>query len=37
MLLFNANEKGIELKAEIDGRHNLNLIEAIYGDENRFL
>jgi signal transduction histidine kinase len=37
MLLFNANEKGIELKAEIDGRHNLNLIEAIHGDENRFL
>ena len=37
MLLFNANAKGIELKAEIDGRHNLNLIEAIHGDENRFL
>lgn len=37
MLLFNANERGIELKAEIDGRKNLNLIEAIHGDENRFL
>lgn len=37
MLLFSANEKGIELKAEIDQCKNLNLIEAIHGDENRFL
>ena len=37
MLLFSANEKGIQLKAVIDRQSNLNLIEAIHGDENRIL
>ena len=37
MLLFSASEKGIQLKAEIDKKSNLKLIEAIDGDENRIL
>jgi signal transduction histidine kinase len=37
MLMFSANEKGIELKAEIDQIDNLNNIDAIHGDQNRFL
>lgn len=37
MLLFSANEHGIELKAEIDQKMNLNLIQSILGDKNRFL
>ena len=37
MLLFSVNEKGIQLKAVIDRQSNLNLIEAIHGDENRIL
>ena len=37
MLMHSASEKGIELKAEIDFKNNLELIEAIHGDENRIL
>jgi|TARA_B110000285_G_C14865867_1_gene486821 hypothetical protein len=37
MLISSANENGIELKSEIDQKSNLQLIEAIEGDENRIL
>ena len=37
MLMHSASEKGIELRAEIDFKNNLELIEAIHGDENRIL
>lgn len=37
MLMHSASEKGIELKAEIDFKNNLELIEAIHGDQNRIL
>ena len=37
MLMHSANEKGIELRAEIDLKANLELIEAIHGDQNRIL
>lgn len=35
--MHSANEKGIELRAEIDLKANLELIEAIHGDQNRIL
>jgi signal transduction histidine kinase len=37
MLQFMASQNGIELKAVIDKRSHLNLIQSIIGDERRFL
>lgn len=34
---FSANERGINLKAQIDEETNLQLIQAIYGDQRRIL
>ena len=32
-----AKDKNIDIKAEIDKKENLDLIQAIYGDERRYL
>ena len=37
ILLHMANDNNINLKAEIDTKENLDLIQAIYGDERRYL
>lgn len=37
MLQFVATEKEIELKAEIDKKIHLNLIQSIHGDQRRYL
>ena len=37
MLLFSANEAGIELRAQIDSLKHLNFIQRIHGDERRYL
>ena len=37
MLLHTANQSKINLKAEIDEKTNLDLIQAIYGDKRRYM
>lgn len=37
MMAYNAHESKISLLAEIDEKRNLELIQAIYGDQRRFL
>ena len=37
MLSFSASERDVELKAVIDDKINLDLIQSPHGDQRRFL
>lgn len=37
MLNFSANERKVKLRAIVDQKHNLDLVDSIYGDKRRFV
>ena len=37
MLNFSANERQVKLRAVVDHKHNLDLVNSIYGDKRRFV